>query len=95
MIQLQVVSVSHHNSSKEQTVTITYNASKTPTENAKAGAEWEDVVFAQVYKETPRIRVSNYVGGDSLLTSGTLTVIIQYPDLFGSYKVGDIIQFGH
>lgn len=56
------------------------------------GAEWEEVEFGTISEEKPIIQISNIVGSVYLI-GGTGKLLINNPDLFGTYKAGDIINF--
>lgn len=99
MIQFRIVSVALRQSSEVNTIRYTYGPSTIPEDHGEetqtsksAGAVWEEVEFAIVEQEKPSIQVAN-VSGDGYLVSSPVKILINNPDLFGKYKVGDIIDF--
>jgi hypothetical protein len=56
------------------------------------GAEWEEVEFTTVYEEEPTLQVAN-VQGDVFLPQGPIKLLVNNPALFGTFKVGDVIDF--
>jgi len=90
MIQLHVISVTRKSSSEVRTAHYTYE-----NDNRKVkwtdGAEWEEVEFREEFFDQPTIQVAN-ITGDYMLIGGAVKLIINNPDLFGTYKVGDIIN---
>jgi hypothetical protein len=91
MIQFRIVSVALRQSSEVNTVRYTYTGDETQTSKS-IGAVWEEVEFAIVEQDKPSIQVAN-VSGDGYLVSSPAKVLINNPDLFGKFKVGDVIDF--
>ena len=92
MIQFRIISVSKRESSEVNTVRYTYKEGE-ETQSAKTlGGVWEEIEFAIVYEEKPLIQIAN-VAGDGYLVGSPGKLLINNPDLFGKYKVGDIIDF--
>jgi hypothetical protein len=91
-IQFRIISVSKRESSEVNTVRYTYKEGE-ETQSAKTlGGVWEEIEFAIVYEEKPLIQIAN-VAGDGYLVGSPAKLLINNPDLFGKYKVGDIIDF--
>ncbi|VVB55262.1 Uncharacterised protein [uncultured archaeon] len=55
-------------------------------------SEWEEVEFRTELEEKPVIQIGN-VAADCILIGEPIKLIINNPDLFGTYKTGDIIDF--
>lgn len=91
MIHFRVTSISRRQSSEVNTSHYTYEKDECKTQRT-SGAEWEEVEFTTVDEEKPVIQVAN-VRGDAFLPSAPHKLIINNPKLFGTYKVGDIIEF--
>jgi hypothetical protein len=97
----RVTAVARRTSSEVNTIYYTYE-SKKESENIegeliavpkrKDGAEWEEVEFSTIREEKPTVQVAN-IAGNVFLPSSPVKLIINNPDLFGTYKVGDIIDF--
>lgn len=99
-IRLRVVTVTKKASGEVSTIHFTYEKSgKDPEDPEKVerkasrteGAEWEEVEFTVENEEQPTIQIANVVGNALLV--GQPKLIVNNPDLFGMYKVGDIIEF--
>lgn len=91
MIQLQVINVTKRNSGMVSTTRYTYEKDERKSKQTP-GAEWEEIEFSLLQEEKPTIQISNVVGA-ALLVNNIGKLIINDPDLFGTYKVGDIINF--
>lgn len=91
MIQFRIVAIARRTSSEVDTIHYTYENEEKKSER-KHGAEWEEVEFAIAQEEKPIIQIAN-VQGDAFLPSAPIKLIINNPELFGMYKVGDIIEF--
>lgn len=90
MIRFHVVSVTRKASGDVRTGRITYeNDVKKVTWTD--GAEWEEIEFREEFFEQPTIQIANVAGDYTLI--GQPKIIINNPALFGTYKVGDIIEF--
>lgn len=90
MIRLHITSVMRKSSAEVNTVHYTYkDDTRIPTKTS--GAEWEEIEFATEYEEKPSVQVANVAG--SVVLIGQAKLIINDPKLFGTYKVGDIIEF--
>jgi hypothetical protein len=89
-IRFVVISVARRISSAFRTIRYKYEGENCKGEHI-AEAEWEEVEFTTEYEEKPVIQVANVSGNASL--GGTCKLVINNPDLFGTYKVGDIIEF--
>jgi hypothetical protein len=92
MIQFRIISVSKRESSEMYTTHYTYKEDGETVRTKTAGAVWEEIEFAIVYEEKPTIQLAN-VAGDGYLVGSTARLLINNPELFGKYKVGDIIDF--
>jgi hypothetical protein len=91
MIQFRIVKVSRHKSSELRTYHFTYKDGDRQDKKTE-GAEWEEVEFTINADEKPRIGVGN-IEGDGYLVGSPNKLILNHPDLFGTYKVGDLISF--
>lgn len=91
MIQLQIINITKRNSGMVSTTRYTYDENGRKSKQSP-GAEWEEIEFALVQEDKPTIQISNVVGS-ALLVGGVAKLIINDPDLFSKYKVGDIIDF--
>lgn len=95
-IQLRVVTVTKKTSSEVSTIRFTYEKSEKDPERVERklsrteGAEWEEVEFTVENEEQPTIQIANVVGNALLV--GQPKLIVNNPDLFGMYKVGDVIE---
>ena len=91
-VQLQIINVTKRSSGMVSTTRYTYEENEGRKSKQSPGAEWEEIEFALVQEEKPTIQISNVVGS-ALLVNNVAKLIINDPDLFGKYKVGDIIDF--
>lgn len=92
MIQLQIINVTKRSSGMVSTTRYTYEETGGRKSKQTPGAEWEEIEFALVQEEKPTIQISNVVGS-ALLVNNVAKLVVNDPDLFGKYKVGDIIDF--
>lgn len=91
-VQLQVLSVIRRKSPALPTTRYTYNDKGESEPTMTIGAEWEEVEFTTIREEKPTIQISNVIG--SIFLPGNVTkLFLNDPDLFGTYKAGDIINF--
>jgi len=97
VIRLQIVTVTKKASAEISTYHYTYKEKKEgevreERESSRSdGAEWEEIGFAVESEEQPTVQIANIIGSTFLV--GPCKLIINNPDLFGIYKVGDIIEF--
>lgn len=96
MIRFCVVTVTKKASAEVPTIRYTYEKPSGSEETEKKaarteGAEWEEIGFAVEGEEKPAIQIANVTGNAFLV--GQPKLIINNPDLFGMYKVGDVIEF--
>jgi hypothetical protein len=91
LIQLRIVSIRQVQSSEVNTVRYIHKGEETTTEKTYGGI-WEEIEFAIVPEDKPVIQIAN-VTGDGFLVGSPIKLIINNPDLFGSFKVGDVIDF--
>lgn len=91
MIHLEVITVSRHKTSIQDTTIVKWNGEQCSKER-KPGAEWEEVELRIKPEEKHSIEIAN-IGGDSYIATnaGTIKIIINNPILFGHLKVGDTI----
>ena len=90
MIQFKVTSVERKSSNEVWTTRYTYeNDERKGTRTA--GAEWETITFEAIVEDQPLIAISNVTG--SVFLTNNPKLIINDPALFGTYKIGDIIEF--
>ncbi|HEX6826583.1 MAG TPA: hypothetical protein VF077_09745 [Nitrospiraceae bacterium] len=92
MIRFKITSVARRASMQANTKRYTYHQDK-PREVAQYhGAEWEEVEFQLVEELEPPIGIANFDASALLL--GTIgRLLVNLPELFGQFKVGDIINF--
>jgi hypothetical protein len=91
MIMFKITQVSRHKSSETRTKHFEYDKDGTRKERAVQGAEWEEVEFIVNVEDNPVIGISN-VEGDGYLRD-SVKMFINNPELFGTFKVGDLIPF--
>lgn len=94
MIRFVITSIARRSSSEVGTIRYSYtekDGEETQEPTRTAGAEWEEVEFSVEREEKPTIQIANVVG-NALLT-GNPKLIVNNPELFGTYKVGDVIEF--
>jgi len=90
MIRFRIVSVTKKSSAEVSTIHYTYEEDVRKA-NRVEGAEWEEIEFNVEDEDQPSIQIANIAGNVFLV--GQPKFIINNPDLFGTYKVGDIIEF--
>ncbi len=90
MIRFRVTSVTRRSSSEVDTVHYTYENDNRKGTRVK-GAEWEEVEFTAEIEEQPTIQIANVAGKCILI--GNPKLLINDPDLFGTYKINDIVEF--
>lgn len=91
MIRLEVMTVSHQKSSTVNTTHIAYPSKDgVPSKEVKTGAEWEEVELKVVENGEPTIQIAN-IAGDAFLAGGSAKLIINKPEFFGFFEVGDVI----
>ena len=91
MIQLQVTSVARRTSSAVATIHYSYEEGKDRGAERQQGAEWEEIEFEALQEEKPTIAIGNIAG--NIYIGGYSKLILNNPILFGTFKVGDIINF--
>jgi hypothetical protein len=91
-IQLKITGVARRASSQVATKRYTYPAGKPRVAEQFNGAEWEVVEFQLVEEDEPAIGIAN-VDGSAYIVGNVATILINHPALFGTFKVGDIIDF--
>lgn len=92
MIQLKIVSVARRASSQVGTNRYTYPEGSPRVSQRFHGAEWEEVEFQLVEEEKPPIGVAN-IDGSAYLVGNAARLLLNDPALFGSFKIGDVINF--
>lgn len=92
MIQLKITGVSRRASSQVGTNRYSYPEGKTRVTERFQGAEWEEVEFQLVEEVNPPIGVAN-IDGSGFLVGNVAKILLNAPELFGSFKVGDVINF--
>jgi len=91
-VQLQILNVIKRNSPTLPTTRYIYNDKGESDPKVSIGAEWEEIEFTTVQEDKPTIQISNIIA--SVFLVGNIgKLIINNPDLFGTYKTGDIINF--
>ena len=91
MIKLQVVAVDRRSSSQIGTIRTTYDEKGIGTPERTHGAEWEEIQLSMVLEEKPTIQIGN-ISGSAVISQGYIKLIINEPKLFGTYKIGDVID---
>lgn len=91
MIQLKITGVSRRASSQVGTKRYTYKDG-TRTSQQFHGAEWEEVEIQILEEDEPPIGIAN-IDGSAFLVGNGARILLNHPDLFGTFKVGDIINF--
>lgn len=94
MIQLKITGVSRRASSQVGTKRYTYPEDPTKPRVSQQfnGAEWEEVEFQLVEENEPPIGVAN-IDGSAYLVGNVGRILLNLPELFGMFKIGDIINF--
>jgi hypothetical protein len=92
MIQLKITGVARRASSQVGTNRYSYPEGKTRVTERFQGAEWEELEFQLVEETNPPIGVAN-IDGSGFLVGNVAKILLNAPELFGSFKVGDIINF--
>lgn len=93
MIHFIVTGVNRRSTSQVQTVFFTYGEEgKQPATERKHGAEWEEVEFIVEEETKPKIQVAN-ISGDAFLVGQPCKLIVNNPELFGTFKIGQRIPF--
>ena len=90
MITFRVLSGTRRSASSVNTLHFRYIGDDRQVSRV-AGAEWEEVEFATEDEEKPVIQVANVVGNAFLM--GQPRLILNNPELFGTFAVGDRIPF--
>jgi len=90
-IRFHVVTVTKKSSAEVSTIHYTYGEKEERKNSRTEGAEWEEIEFTVETEEKPVIQIANVVGNALLV--GQPKLIVNNPDLFGIYKIGDIIEF--
>jgi hypothetical protein len=92
MIQIKITGVARRASSQVGTRRYTYPADKPRVAEQFNGAEWEEVEFQLVEEEQPPMGVAN-IDGSAYLVGNIARILLNHPALFGTFKIGDIINF--
>jgi len=92
MIQLKITGVARRASSQVGTKRYTYPPDKQRVSQQFNGAEWEEVEFQLVEEDQPPIGVAN-IDGSAYLVGNVARILLNNPELFGSFKIGDVINF--
>lgn len=92
MIQLKITGVARRASSQVGTSRYTYPEGSPRVSQRFHGAEWEEVEFQLVEEEKPPIGVAN-IDGSAYLVGNVGKILLNLPELFGSFKIGDVINF--
>jgi hypothetical protein len=92
MIRFIVTAVNRNKSSQVNTTRFTYPEGKDRVQQRIPGAEWEEVEFMIQEEEKPKIAVAN-VMGSAFLVGQPCKLVLNDPELFGTYKIGDIVPF--
>lgn len=92
MIQLKITGVARRASSQVGTKRYTYPPDKQRVSQQFHGAEWEEVEFQLVEEEHPPIGVAN-IDGSAFLVGNVAKILLNNPELFDTFKIGDVINF--
>jgi hypothetical protein len=92
MIQLKITGVARRSSSQVGTRHYTYPPDKPREVEQFNGAEWEVIEFQVAEENEPPIGIAN-VDGSAYLVGNVATILINHPALFGTFKIGDVIDF--
>ena len=94
MIQLKIIGVSRRTSSEVGTRRFTYPEDRTQPRVVQQfhGAEWEEVEFQLLEEKEPTVSVAN-IEGSGYLIGNSARILLNDPQLFGTFKVGDIVDF--
>lgn len=92
MIQLKITGVARRASSQVGTNRYTYPKDSPRVAQRYHGAEWEEVEFQLIEEEQPPIGVAN-IDGSAYLVGNAGRILLNEPSLFGSFKIGDVINF--
>jgi hypothetical protein len=94
MIQLKITGVARRASAQVGTRRYTYPEDHTQPRVAKQfnGAEWEEIEFQLVEEVEPPIGVAN-IDGSAYLVGNIGRILLNLPELFGTFKIGDVINF--
>jgi hypothetical protein len=90
VIRFKITSVTRKSSSEIDTIHYIYEIGERKGVRTK-GAEWEEIEFMCELEDSPAIQVANIAGNVALFNNPKL--ILNDPALFGTYKVGDMIEF--
>jgi hypothetical protein len=92
-IQFRVTATARRTSSEVNTIRYIWKDGMGEAESKQIkGVEWEEIEFTTIEEEQPVIQVAN-VKGNAYLPNSPIKLVINNPELFGIYKVGDIIDF--
>lgn len=92
MIKFQILNVIRRKSAVIPTTRYKYGEKGEIEPTVSVGAEWEEIEFTVVLDKKPTIQISN-VMGSVFLAGHTGKLILNDPDLFGTFKSGDVIDF--
>ena len=92
MIHLRITNIARRASSNVQTRRYVYHQDKPREVQVFHGAEWEEVEFQLEQELEPPVGIAN-VEGSAFLLGDTCRILINSPELFDKFKVGDIIHF--
>lgn len=90
-IQLRVSNVTRRKSSEVPTIHYTYVEGEDRKVTRSQGAEWEEIEFMTVDEDKPTMAIANIPG--DIYISDTIKMFLHNPILFGTYQVGDLIEF--
>lgn len=86
----EVISVSRRKSSQIGTYHITYTKEGEQKKERIEGAEWEEIELQIKLEDKPSIQVAN-TEGDAFFAGGTVKLIVNNSDMFGTFHIRDII----
>jgi hypothetical protein len=94
-IQFRITAIARRSSSEVRTTRYNYEGKKENEAGEPTyfdGAEWEEIEFTTVVDDRPTIKVAN-IEGNTFIPNSPAKLVINNPDLFGIYKIGDVIDF--
>ena len=92
MIQLKITGVARKASAHVGTNVYTYPKDSPRVTERYNGAQWEEVEFQIAEEGEPPIGIAN-IDGSAHLVGGAARILLNDPRLFGTFKVGDIVNF--
>ncbi len=92
MIRFRITTVAKRSSAQLNSRRYIYHQDKPRETQQFHGAEWEEVEFQLVEELEPSVGIAN-VDGSAYLLGDTGRILLNNPELFDKFKVGDIVHF--